>query len=590
MRARLGEWRAAGRKALQACVTWANQNRGATHAVTLICGGIVAVGVAIDTKADVAGKLAAAERSCQSGRLAYVRGQTPDATKYMADARDAITYVLDRVDSMSGFVRAVVLPVVGTSEVALQHLAAHINYHSAVLKIRNHQLREALEMLDLSLSLRDKTLQHGHALERARVMTRLADVHSWDRVDYATRTYRDVIDTTGGKSFFAVRAHNNFGILWYALGFDDRAGNSFAKAASLADELLGMKQVHDLMDAATKDDSLHQLHTLGSGGEIASPTAEVEALLNASSTSCGVVDVAHLQLWSPARAVEAAERLKLTWRKRVTARVNHLQLLATTWPPRSPTEVASVLADLAVPAAPSTAGVFHPIYRKLDQVWLLGSGSVRIAYGLVAGLTELLKSGAFDDGAAAKAHSLIDRAATIGRAHLADVSATHQGMFEYFVAEYLLLMNQHAEAGRYSRTAEANFGGSVASTRQVTQRDIRLRLQARLLHEAGTAESVEAALNHADRSTAMNAFRDITMRNPDHPLLLRLRDTSARSTPTPLRDADTLLEGLSRLLSLLESGDSTAAGTASTAASAAIFASAAAAPTGGSSATTLHMQ
>lgn len=352
-----------------------------------------------------------------------------------------------------------------------------------------------------------------------------------------------------GATPFMVRAHGDFGVLWYALGYDDRAADSFRRAARLADKLAARDaaQVHALAagDPAGGLDADEQRRSHGRDREAVASLVSVSDLLHSASQHC------------TAALLEAAEQLRRTWRARVTARADLLHLLATTWPPPPPSRVAGALAELQLPEDDSeladSGSPFQKSYLQLDGKWLAGGGTVRVAYAIVAGLTSLLASCALVGADAAQARALAERAVKLGCAHLADASPTQQGIFEYHCAAFLLLKGDPTAASRYITTAVVNHGGCSSThddSSDATPRNTRLRLQALLLSDAPPApwKAEEELLGRRGRAIGADEHARAAT-NPDHPVLLRLelehqrRLAGCRGRAGTHSDSDSALDG-----------------------------------------------
>lgn len=573
-------------KRFQAGVKWANENPGAAAVGSSLFAALGTAGYGAFTlyeaQSTVAGAVQKAYMACRTGRAAYVKGDTHGATTAMTSARQAADEALKCVSSTSRVLRPFVCYIAGTTSTELLHLSAHTHYHCAVLDIRNQQFESAAQLLERSADLRDQASAAGSTAteEKVRAVTRKADVKAWANIRAAKKIYSSVVEGNNqlGESFFTVRAHNNFGILWYSLGYDDRAAGSFRSSARLADKLsaLTAAEVRALVEGGHVVSD--HLRSLGRGQEVSVLHESVAKLLLTASQKCGVVDVAHLPSGSDAtRMLEAAERLKLTWRKRVTARVNLLQLLTTTWPLPPPYKVADALAELQLPADVHADSPFQKWYLEIDASWLAAGGTVRVAYAIAAGLTNLLASGSLVGADDAEARALAQRALKLGSAHLADASPKHQGIFEYHHAAFHLLQGNAAAASRYITTALVNHGAEGAAHR--TQRDTRLRLQALLLCDPPPSRSkAEKVLVQRDRRAgAEEDVRDVTGHNPEHPVLLRLdhvlasrragagkhahghhddalvaSGAAAAASATTLHGAADLMKGLARVLAALE--------------------------------------
>lgn len=566
---RVGLWRWT-LSGLTSAARWANENPGPIAlgggAFTALSGGAYGGFTLYDAASSVASERDAAQRSCGDGRAAYVRGDTATATARMESARRSTEAALQRARSCWA-APAVVYRIAGTSHAQMCHLMAHVYYHCAVLCIRNAMFDDALQMLGMSMQQRAEAvagegMPSVTAAEGTRCKTRQGDIRSWDSVSSAMKMYSNIIEgDEGGETFFTVCAHNNFGVLWYALGYDQRSAACFRKAASVADKLSKLNDAQSLA-LEQSPQALSHLSELGRSREVAALDPALKSILDAASTLYGIVDVAHLPpASSAARDLEAAERLKLTWRKRVTARVNLLHVLTTTWPPCNSRDILEVLAQLQVPVSPHSRApneLFNAPYLALDNRWLAHGGSVRIAFAVIAGLTNLLVSGSLPPTQAVEARRVLLRAADLGVTRLADASSTHQGLFEYHYAAFLLHDGNPEKAARHITMATVNHDSNGAT--HLTQRDVRLRLEAVLLRNPPpTREDVEKALSARDGAVSHRP-RDITRRNPDHPLLLRLQEcTAARgvservSAPaiTAVEAAD-LLKGLDLLIASME--------------------------------------
>ena len=556
---------------IKSAVAWANGNRGAIA----LCGTVVtALSSATygaywlyDTKSQLAHEVENAQRDCKLGRAMYIKSDTAAATRFMANAKRAADAARLRANSLPSFLRSPVLSAASTSYPQLLHLSAHTSYHCAVMSIRNKKFDEALQLLTSSIELRESAASvKGSGFiksEHARAKTRQGDLCSWCDVGAAKKIYASVIEgDESAQDFFTVRAHNNFGILWYALGSDDRAATCFRDAATVADKLSALDDAR-VMELQRADATVtEQLISLGSGQEVpyAKLCAELKSLLTAYLSSCGVVDVAHLPpADESARALEVAERLKLTWRKRLTARVNLLQVLTTTWPPPNSQDVADILDQLQRDM-PIAQAVLHAPYLALDDRWLSKGGSVRVAYAVAAGVTHLLERGAICnpvDVAAAKA--LVISALKLGEDRRPDASATQQGILEYHHAAFLLLDNKPEDASPFVHASIANHGAYGA--KHVTQRDIRLQLQSRLLSDPPLSMRELNALIFNRNGMSDERLRDVTMQSPHYPVLLRRAAMGGADGRAYLRgqletaavvaevlNAGQLIRGLERLL------------------------------------------
>lgn len=93
-----------------------------------------------------------------------------------------------------------------------------------------------------------------------------------------------------------MRALDDFGHLWYALGFDVLAASSFRAAVDMADSLSALDDARALGLARAGVTATDQLRKLGSGHAVpgAELRSEVKDLLETYERSCGVVDVDHL--------------------------------------------------------------------------------------------------------------------------------------------------------------------------------------------------------------------------------------------------------------------------------------------------------
>ena len=506
---------------LNAASKWANVNPGP---IALGGGTFAALSGAsyggyalFDATSLVKQECASAQSSCQDGRAAYITGDTDSATAHMHAARRSTESALQR--AKSSWAPRIVLRLAGTSHAQMCHLAAHIYYHCAVLYIGNDKFDDALHMLDMSEQKRAEAAAREEAqttaTESTCCETRQGDVRSWGSVSSEKNTYSNIIEgDEGGETFFTVRAHNNFGVLWYALGYDLRAAEGFRNTAKVADKLSTLRDTQ-LLALERSPVAMVQLGELGRRRQVAELDTALMALLGAVSSGTAEVLL----------DLDAAERLKLLWRKRVTARVNLLHVLTTTWPQTNPREIMEVLAQLH-PQKRATKELFRASFLALDRHWLAHGGCVRIAYAIIAGLTNLLASGSLVGAQAAEARRILLRASELGLASLGDASATHQGIFEYHYATFLLFDGESTEkAARFITMATVNHGSNSAT--RLSQCSIRLRLEAELLfHPQPTQEVVKSALN-AHVCAVVGRPRDITRRNRNHPLLLRLKDDAS---------------------------------------------------------------
>jgi hypothetical protein len=235
----------------------------------------------------------------------------------------------------------------------LEHLAAHTYYHFAVLRMHGHYMDEALALLDESAAIRkavSTSLSTGTAgrAERARAITSRGDMTSWGSVSDARKAYLDIIKEEEQRPrFFSVRALNNFAWLWYALGYDADAIDHFRCSAARADELSGAAP--DKVDGmAASAAVLSGLRKLGDGQATPKSTLPQEVMDVINAAECGVVDVDHVLIGTADGTYELEQvgRLKLTWRKRITTRVNLLHVYITTTTPM-PNQVQDALLGCA---------------------------------------------------------------------------------------------------------------------------------------------------------------------------------------------------------------------------------------------------
>lgn len=278
---------------LKAMTRWVHENRGAA-----VVGGIVLAtlgsaaygGLAIyNAKYEVAESASSAKRLCLDGRVSYTSGDVATATKHVMSARKFAEKAIDQVETLSIPTRFIVLRLAGVTRTHLYHLAAHANYHCAVLCIRNQKFDKALRYLEKSIFFRSKT--------RVGEEKRSGDV---------TKLYKSVIDDDEiGEDFFTVLAYYNFGILWYSLGYDNSAVESFKRASSIAEKLSKSDEVRSL-DAGNAEPKnilrkrvaacVNVLQVLTTTSPRPSPhvTAEALSLLNESTpekVSCVVLGV-----------------------------------------------------------------------------------------------------------------------------------------------------------------------------------------------------------------------------------------------------------------------------------------------------------
>lgn len=178
-----------------------------------------------------------------------------------------------------------------------------------------------------------------------------------------------------------------------------------------------------------------------------------------------------------ARRLEHAERLKIAWRLRVTARVNLMQVL-TTAEPTDPARLLRLLRDLC-----GGGGVDGPVcrpYCALDSAWLRRrGGGARICTSIGAGLTELLRRGAVQPADVPRVQQLAQRAFDGGAQLLRLTSASHQAMYNFHCARFCHWRGRTAEAASLARTASVNLTGQPAN--RVSQRDVRLEADVRVL-------------------------------------------------------------------------------------------------------------
>lgn len=152
------------------------------------------------------------------------------------------------------------------------HLAAHVYYHCAVLCIGNGKFDDALRMLDLSDQKRAEAVagEEAQTTSADSESTRCkSDMRSWDSVSSEKNTYSNMIEGDEcGETFFTIRAHNNFGVLWHALGYDFRAAEGFRNAAKVADKLSTLRESQSLA-LEHSPVAFAQLDELGHSREVA---------------------------------------------------------------------------------------------------------------------------------------------------------------------------------------------------------------------------------------------------------------------------------------------------------------------------------
>lgn len=477
-------------------------------------------------KSDVAEARAATAR----GRAAYVQGRTSAAKDDMDTAKHSIMTAQSKLQhGLLTWWEQPALWWAGLSRPSLNAYVAHIFYHCAVLKIHARDIAAAIELLDESCKLRRDVA--GNNPEYARAITRRGDIASLSDVRAAKKAYEEAIKIADADaSFFSARARNNFGILWHALGYDAEACRYFRAAAESADDV-SAPTVEACCKLAQSPSALVQLRKLGRGETAikgAATTLDDEIVDLLKKSRCGAVDVDFI---GPADApqidLERLERLKLSWRKRVTARTNLLNVHAAS--DQTPAhEIDALLGEICATASRHAAGgrttvLFHPAYCALDSEWLAGGGKVRIATSIAAGLTELLKQGHFtDDDERSRAVALARSAFALVKAQVHGASTTHQGLYQYHFAKFELENGGQIEVvDRFIDQAILNHGGGLGQ-HVPSQRDARLLAEAYLLQGTAHPEmSARATLDVVRQFLANGTRRDTRMQNADHPVLLR---------------------------------------------------------------------
>jgi tetratricopeptide (TPR) repeat protein len=471
-----------------------------------------------------------ARSATSRGRQAYVQGRTLAARDDMNTAKCSIEMAHKKLENgLLSWCAEPALWWAKLSRPSLDAYTAHIYYHCAVLQIHSRHLDAAIELLDKACKLR-RVGAAVNNLEYARSITRRGDIESLTNVAFAKKAYEEAIKIADDEtSFFSARARNNFGILWHALGFDEEACRYFKAAAESADDV-SAPTVETCNKLAQSSTALEQLRKLGrgtvNGGSATKLDDGISDLLK--KTRCGVVDVDFLQAnEAPQRELELAERLKLSWRKRVTARTNLLNVIVTS-EQSSAQDIEALLDEICgtksrVAAGGRTTVLFHPAYCAIDCDWLAGGGKVRIATSIAAGLTELLRQNYFtDEYERVRAVQLAQSAFALVKAQVHSASSTHQGIYQYHFAKFELKNGGQIEViDRFISQAIINHGGG-AGQRVPSQRDARLLAEALLLQGTAHSEiSARTTLDIVQHTLANGAMRDTKMQNSDHPVLLR---------------------------------------------------------------------
>jgi hypothetical protein len=420
----------------------------------------------------------------------------------------------------------------------------------------------------------------AHEMQRDTI-TPQSDVCTWSDVRKAIQLYQEA--SVGSPSSFDVaRVLNNSGMLWYALGADDLAFHDWKTAICMTDELslplvtsplyCSTMEMHD-------DVLLSQVCLLGLGKLPMELDARVDAMIgwvqetivkesNCKDTSGSAQHPLLNRLWASldldfladgpraladaytrerATPIACAERLKLIWRKRITARINLVQLLVTA-EFRSAAELAELLTELCSPLGP-----IHSTYLALDDTWYNSHGRYRTAIGIAAGLVDLLAHDEFHASTVSRATLLCDR--IYGPPYYKGLYAFHRGKFIGCTTPY---QDTFVDAQCLEKAVSA-----FDKPPHPTLRDVRMHAEALLELSAVDASRPVAVsdlvrvVNAVSTSGVAHEKQDAAG-NEDYPTVMKLKArmkhgvTKVPTTPLTNEAAEILLDSVERALKTLE--------------------------------------
>jgi len=406
------------------------------------------------------------------------------------------------------------------SRSSLDAYTVHIYYHCAVVQIHAGNLDAAIPLLDKACTPRPR-LAEEITLEHARSSTRRGDIASLSD-GTSRKAFEEAIKFADAEPlFFSARVRNNFGILWHSLGFDDQARFFFNTAANSAD-YVSAPSVETCNKLAESPLALRQLRMLGRDFTVKEkPVVNLDdAVVDLlKECCCGDIEIDipegsdKTQLF---QSLERAERLKLSWRLRIKAHTNHLNILAAS-EQVSALEIVALMSEICADGRNCrTAVLFHPAYCALDADWITSGGKVRVATSIAAGLTELLRQNYFRDAAErARTAELTRLAFALVKSKVHGASSTDQGMYQYHYAKFMLLQGGDTDdVDSFIGQAILNHGSGVGHAPYT-----RLVAEALLLHGAAHPEmGPRLTLDIVRQALSIGKRR---MQNADHPVLLR---------------------------------------------------------------------
>lgn len=409
-----------------------------------------------------------AKKSVSSARDIFVRGNRSD--HFMNTA-------LNRIDSadkkLSEYPLKYVQPIAlwsgGLDANSYLCLKAHIKYHSAVGFIHSGDYAKAAHLLESCLAIRREA--ETKSAEMARIFIRQGDISSWDNVQTAKENYRNAFQFEAKDvTFMSARAHNNFGILEYSLTHDILAVKEFDRVVDILRVITSLPahiHIHEGIYSNLKE--------LGEGKLPTSLCPDTIQLLNFVMSHAVDFDYLSDKENEEMKSLEAAERLKIAWRKSIAVRANLIQVYSTSdkfdW-----RHSLDQLQNLCGKNG-QTRGDIHPAYVHLDHMWLQNRGGSRVFTAIGASLTNLLYHGAFPEKMKQRAESLAEQAFQIADSMVGYASATHQGILKFHNARFLICKHKFQDAEQMLDGADSNFGGGLRSS----QRDARLAMETQML-------------------------------------------------------------------------------------------------------------
>lgn len=464
-----------------------------------------------------------AREAGEVGRCASVRQRCHAAASHASSAIHAAQSRLQR-----GLLRYWQRPALRMAGLAnadeLAELAARIQFQCAVVRLHGASMGEGLDLLDDAVAMRTALAAKAAGDELACEGIHHCPTVLWGSGLQVRQRYKALLqEEAAHPRCFSLRVLTNFAWLWYATGFDEDAMRLFRQCAALADELLG---AHAALVAgvASSTTALEALVKAGTGQHLPPPLPrEAQRLLD--KVQFGVVEV---DGQAPA---EASESVKRTWRKRITARINLMQVLTTTSAPM-PQDVYKVLLELCCGATggrPVIAPPLHVPYTSLDHHWLVEGGMSRIATGVGAALTDLLWCGAVPTPYADQIRELAGQAFDLARERAHHSSATRQGILQYHFTKHLCLQKDAASLERAARhIAQAAVNHRAAAGQSFIHHDLRLEAEARLLQMVldhplihSPAAPVSRVADLVLQPRAIRRLLDRTRADADHPVMVR---------------------------------------------------------------------